>query len=95
MSAGLCLALLRVSGAELLQLEGCLMLLSCRVAGGVGREGTEAGEPSDPRSQGCECVYIGLGQPAVSDFRPPLYQESFPWFSVKAGAGRELTPEPS
>lgn len=37
----------------------------------MGSEGNAraAGKPSDPRNWGCECVYIGLGQPAVSDFR--------------------------
>lgn len=66
-----------------------------KLQAGWGGRGRRAGEPSDPRSRGCECVYIGLSQPAVSDFRPPLYQETCPLFSVNAGAGRELTPEPS
>lgn len=52
---------------EELQLEGCLMLLSCRLGGEEGS--ARAGKPSDPRSRGCECIYIGLSQPAVSDFR--------------------------
>lgn len=38
-SARLCLAPLRVSGAELLQLEGCLMLPSCRRGGEGGERG--------------------------------------------------------
>lgn len=87
-SARLCLAPLGVSrGAAARGLSEVTKL----PAGWGGR----VGEPSDPRNRGCECVYIGLSQPAVSDFRPPLYQETFPWFSVHAGAGRELTPEPS
>ena len=52
---------------EELQLEGCLILLSCRLCGEEGS--ARAGKPSDPRSRGCECIYIGLSQPAVSDFR--------------------------
>ena len=52
---------------EELQLEGCLMLLSFRLGGEEGS--ARAGKPSDPRSRGCECIYIALSQPAVSDFR--------------------------
>lgn len=52
---------------EELQLEGCLILLSCRLGGEEGS--ARAGKPLDPRSRGCECIYIGLSQPAVSDFR--------------------------
>ncbi|XP_055276048.1 pleckstrin homology domain-containing family A member 6 isoform X4 [Moschus berezovskii] len=43
------------------------MLPSCRLGGEEGS--ARAGKPSDPRSWGCECIYIGLSQPAVSDFR--------------------------
>lgn len=43
------------------------MLLSFRLGGEEGS--ARAGKPSDPRSRGCECIYIALSQPAVSDFR--------------------------
>lgn len=81
-----CRALLRVSGGATARGLSDVTKLQAGWGG--------AGQPSD-RGAGSECVYIGFSQPAVSDFRPPLYQETFPWFSVNAGAERELTPEPS
>lgn len=86
MSAGL-----RSEFMEELQLEGCLMLPSCR----QGEEGGECRRVSLQTKEPAWCVYIGLSQPAVSDFRPLLYRENFPWFSVNTGAGRELTLESS
>lgn len=68
------------------------MLLSFRLGGEGG--GARAGRPSDPRSRGCECIYIALSQPAVSDFRLCFIGE-FSGFSVNAVAERKLTPEPS
>ena len=53
------------------------MLLSCR----QGEEGGEQGRVShQTKEPGRECVYIGVSQPAVSDFRPRFIRRLSPGF---------------